>query len=74
LLFDSNPFADGNGRISRLLMNFVLHKHGFPMLNIPYEKRAGYYGALERAQTKKEEGIFLNWLFKRYLKENGRHL
>lgn len=69
-----HPFSDGNGRISRLLMNFVLHKHGFPMLNIPYEKRAGYYSALERAQTKKEESIFLNWLFKRYLKENGRYL
>ncbi len=69
-----HPFADGNGRISRLLINFVLHKNGFPMLNIPYEKRAGYYGALERAQTKKEESIFLNWLFKRYLKENGRYL
>ncbi len=69
-----HPFSDGNGRISRLLMNFVLHKRGFPMMNIPYEKRAGYYSSLERAQTKKEESIFLNWFFKRYLKENGRYL
>jgi Fic family protein len=29
-----HPFADGNGRISRLMMNFALNKHGFPMLNI----------------------------------------
>ena len=65
-----HPFADGNGRISRLMMNFVLNKHGFPMLNIPYEKRAGYYGALERSQTKKEDSIFLQWFFKRYLKEH----
>jgi len=54
------------------MMNFVLHKHGYPMLNIPYEKRAGYYSALERSQTKKQEDIFLQWFFKRYLNENKR--
>lgn len=64
-----HPFADGNGRISRLMMNFILHKYGFPMLNIPYEKRAGYYNALERSQIKKDENIFLQWFFKRYVKE-----
>lgn len=69
-----HPFADGNGRISRLMMNFVLNKHGFPMLNIAYEKRAGYYGALERSQTKNEESIFLQWFFKRYLKEHTGYL
>lgn len=69
-----HPFADGNGRISRLMMNFVLKRHGFPMLSIPYEKRAGYYHSLERSQTKKDENIFLQWFFKRYLKEYERFL
>jgi Fic family protein len=64
-----HPFNDGNGRISRLMMNFVLHKHGYPMLNITYEKRASYYNALERSQTKKQEHIFLQWFFNRYLNE-----
>ena len=69
-----HPFADGNGRISRLMMNFLLNKHGFPMFNIPYEKRAGYYKALERSQIKNEETTFLQWFFKRYLKEHNRYL
>lgn len=64
-----HPFADGNGRISRLLMNFVLHKYQYPLMDIPYEKRTGYYNALERAQIKKDETIFIQWLFRRYIKE-----
>ena len=69
-----HPFADGNGRISRLMMNFVLHKHGYPLLDIPYERRANYYNALERAQIKKMDEIFLQWFLKRYVKENQRYL
>lgn len=69
-----HPFTDGNGRISRLMMNFVLHRHSFPLLNIPYEKRAGYYNALERSQTKQDDNIFLQWFFRRYLKEHMRYL
>ena len=68
-----HPFSDGNGRISRLLMNFVLKKHGYPMLNIRYGNRSGYYSALERAQVKKEELVFVSWFFKRYVKEHVRY-
>ena len=64
-----HPFADGNGRISRLMMNFVLHRHDYPMLNIHYETRTGYYNALERSQTKQDDTIFSLWFFRRYLKE-----
>jgi Fic family protein len=64
-----HPFADGNGRMSRLLMNFVLRKRGFPPLNIPYKDRRSYYNALERSQVKKVDSVFILWLFKRYLKE-----
>ncbi|MDO9537513.1 MAG: Fic family protein, partial [Thermoplasmata archaeon] len=69
-----HPFADGNGRISRLMMNFILYKRGFPMLDIPYEGRNSYYNALERSQVKDDDSVFLQWFFKRYLKENGKYL
>jgi Fic family protein len=69
-----HPFADGNGRVSRLIMSFVLSKQGFPMLNIPYSNRNSYYNALERAQVERQESIFLQWFFKRYVKEHRRYV
>jgi len=68
-----HPFADGNGRMSRLLMNFVLEKHGYPLLNIPYRDRRSYYNALERSQLKKVDSIFIQWFLKRYLKEHSAY-
>jgi len=69
-----HPFADGNGRISRLMMNFILRKHGFPMLDIHYENRAGYYTALERSQLKRNDAVFLQWFFRRYVKEHKKYI
>jgi Fic family protein len=73
-LLTIHPFSDGNGRISRLMMNLVLNKHGYPMLDIPYTKRGSYYSALERTQTKGDDHIFLIWFFKRYKGENLKYL
>ncbi|MBU1203499.1 MAG: Fic family protein [Nanoarchaeota archaeon] len=69
-----HPFGDGNGRISRIMMNFALNKHNFPMLDIPYSRRTGYYNALERSQVKKDETIFVHWFFRNYLKINKKYL
>lgn len=68
-----HPFSDGNGRLSRLMINFVLKKLGYPMLNIQYIKRNSYYNALERSQIKGDETIFAKWFFKRYLQEYERY-
>ena len=69
-----HPFSDGNGRISRLMMNFVLHKHGYPMLNIAYKNRNSYYNALERSQLKKADQIFVMHAIKRYMKDYKSYL
>lgn len=69
-----HPFTDGNGRVSRLLMNFVLKKHGYPLLNIPFGDRRSYYNALERSHVVNSESVFIRWLVRRYLKEHSRYL
>lgn len=42
-----HPFRDGNGRTSRLLMNYQLMANGFPAIDIAKEHRLEYFNALE---------------------------
>ena len=63
-----HPFGDGNGRISRLMMNYVLNRFGYPMFDIEYTDRRSYYTALERSSVKNNDIVFLQWFMKRYLK------
>jgi Fic family protein len=69
-----HPFGDGNGRISRVLMNSILYHNQYPMFDIPANIRRSYYSALERANLKSDESIFLQWFIKNYLKENAKYL
>jgi Fic family protein len=57
-----HPFGDGNGRVGRLLMNYILWYSGYPMIIIEEKRRAPYYKAL-----KKDEGGFLKYYIRRYL-------
>lgn len=68
-----HPFGDGNGRISRLIMNCVLSEFGFPLFLIKYEGRAFYYHALERSQVEDSDMPFLQWFMKRYILQHYKH-
>ena len=67
-----HPFGDGNGRISRLLQNFVLKKNKYPMLDIPYKDREEYYDNLEDCQINKIQKPFTNYLKREYFKEYSK--
>ena len=57
-----HPFIDGNGRTSRLLMNFEVMKEGFPPIIIKKEKRFDYYEALDKGATTYDYTDFINIL------------
>ena len=64
-----HPFGDGNGRIGRLIIAYILRKGNFPLLIIEHKKRKPYYHAL-----KKTEIDFMNWLFRSYFSAHRKYL
>lgn len=55
-----HPFADGNGRTARLLMNMVLTQAGYPVINVRPTKTArnSYMKALEQSRKTGDLSVF----------------
>ena len=69
-----HPFGDGNGRISRLIMNYILLRNNFPLMLIKNTDKRAYFKSLEKSQLNHDEIHFLKWFMKYYIKENKQYL
>lgn len=57
-----HPFSDGNGRVGRLLMNYILLIHNHPPITIHEEDRKDYYNALEKFDEELELKSLIDFL------------
>ncbi len=57
-----HPFADGNGRTSRLIMNYQLLAHGFLPVSIAKEARLDYFNALEAYAVERDVTPFADMI------------
>ncbi len=63
-----HPFGDGNGRTSRLLMNYIQSRFNLPLSIVFKQDRIKYVEALESARNKEDISIFYRFMYDQYRK------
>jgi Fic family protein len=61
-----HPFADGNGRVGRLLLNNILLKHKLPPVNIDFNNRREYYASLQQYEKNHNLRPTIDLILKEY--------
>lgn len=69
-----HPFADGNGRTARMLMNLLLMERGYPALLIELADRETYFTALRKSQETEDTRPFIYFLYQVALRSTSRYL
>lgn len=67
-LVSIHPFGDGNGRVSRLLMNYIQHYYNLPLCNVFKEDKSDYYKALVETRASQNMNIFRTFMLSQYSK------
>ena len=62
------PFGDGNGRTSRLMMNYIQMYHKEPLIKIFTEDRAEYIDALNNTEKLEDISIFRDFICQQQIK------
>ncbi len=63
-----HPFYDGNGRTSRLLMNYLQLHFNLPLSIVFKEDKAAYFEALQQTRKDEDINIFRLFMFAQYAK------
>lgn len=69
-----HPFQDGNGRIGRLLLNYILLRHKYPPINIRLKDIDRYYKCLRIYDKTKDIKPTLRFFISQYNKQYKKYV